>query len=229
MTSQIIAHRIINGQRIPFDQTSDQRIERAGLHNYVSDNFLGFAEVSDHLNSLTYRHMEDKVPFTEEVLEACALGYILVADIGLSLLDMLGKANLSPQKRWYKNEEFAKRTDQPCWRLISLKPAKDSVDKTWSEQQSLIPDTHEVPSIRQVVYMTILQHMTIEKSEIDFGLDKWLFDRVDVRTCDVDSDGNHLDVGFSIYGRGGPSISCSNGKYGHLGLGVSIARKPDLS
>jgi hypothetical protein len=115
---------------------------------------------------------------------------------------------------WYETENFAKHTDQPSWCLIRKTPVKNSLDKTWSEQQLLLDhQTDEIPLSRQIIYTTVLHFL-------DTG--ERLFRNSYVRTSDVDSDGDHVNVGF--FGEGGFYINGWSDIDQFSSLGVASAR-----
>lgn len=156
----------------------------------MGKSFLGIPEVEQHFGELTdeQRQALAVIPFSEEMLKACAETHILVADVGISLLNIRSKArkDLFYKQDWYESQEFAGRTETACWRLIRKTPVNGSFSKDWSEQQALINKINEVPSARQVVYLTILHFLVTGER---------LFEKVYVRTCVVDSHGNRVLVG----------------------------------
>ena len=196
-------------------ETSSQRAVR----KIMGKNFLGIPEVVEHFGAISPADLIalQTIPFDEETLKACAETHILVADVGLSLLNVRQKARkglFCPQD-WFDNEEFAKRTETARWRLIRKIPVEGLFSKNWGEQQALIDDSiSEVPSARQVVYTMILHFLATGER---------LFEKVYVRTSDVDSDGSPVDVGgFDGAGLGVVAWYVS----GHLDdLGLASARK----
>jgi hypothetical protein len=153
-------------------------------------NFLGTKEVEEHFGELSPEQEEalSIIPFSKETLEECKDTHILVADIGLSIMDIrkLEKCKgLLRDQDWYETEDFAKHTDQPSWRLIRKTPVENSFLKTWDEQQALLdPKIDEIPLARQVVYTTILHFLATGER---------LFRFCYVRINDVSS---HLDRVF---------------------------------
>jgi hypothetical protein len=155
-------------------------------------NFLGIPEVVEHFGAISPADLLalQHIPFSEETLKACARTHILVADVGLSLLDVRKKArgDLFYKQNWFNNEDFAKRTETARWRLILKHPVKGSFGKNWSEQQALIDSQiDEIPLARQVVYTMILHFLATGER---------LFEKVYVRTSDVGSFGSHVYVGY---------------------------------
>jgi hypothetical protein len=156
-------------------------------------NFLGTKEVEEHFGELSPEQKEalSIIPFSEETLESCKDTHILVADIGLSIMDIkkLKKCKgLFLDQTWLGTESFAKHTDQPSWRLIRKTPVKNSFNKSWKKQQLLLdPQTDEVPLARQVVYTTILHFLTTGER---------LFEICSVRTNDVGLPGYPVFVGL---------------------------------
>lgn len=168
-----------------------------GLNTYrqareiMGDNLLGLPTAMQYFGSISPANMIalQQIPFDKETLKACSKTHILVADMGLSLLDVQQKARkgIFYEQDWYDGQEFVKRTETAHWQLIRKTPFEGSVSKNWSEQQALINDQiNEIPSVRQVIYTMILHFLSTGER---------LFEEVFVRTCDVDSCGNRVYVG----------------------------------
>lgn len=192
-------------------ETSHQRAVR----KIMGKNFLGIPEVVEHFGAISPTDPLQQIPFDEKTLKACADTHILVADVGLSLLDVRKKARkgLFYSQDWFDNEEFAKRTETARWRLIRKTPVDGSFSKNCSEQQALIDDsTSEAPSARQVVYTTILHFLATGER---------LFEKVYVRTYDVPS------LGFRVYvgGFDGDGLDVTAGS---AALGTATSAWPRL-
>ena len=101
--------------------------DHAFAREIMGKNMLGIPEVEQHFGSLTAEQREALavIPFSEEVLKAVAKTHILVADAGISLLDIRSKARkgLFYKQDWYDSQEFASRTETACWRLIRKTPS----------------------------------------------------------------------------------------------------------
>jgi hypothetical protein len=155
-------------------------------------NFLGTKEVEEHFGELSPEQEEalSIIPFSQETLEECKDTHILVADIGLSIMDLkkLEKCKgLFFDQDWYEAEDFFKHTDQPSWRLIRKTPVEDSFFKSWKEQQALFnPQTDEIPFARQVIYTTILHFLGTRERLLKTGY---------VRTSSVVPHDYHVYVG----------------------------------
>jgi len=196
-------------------ETSSQRAVR----KIMGKNFLGIPEVVEHFGAISLADLFalQQIPFDEETLKACADTHILVADVGLSLLDVRQRARkgLFHSEDWFDKEEFAKRTETARWRLIRKNPVDGSFSKIWSELQPLIDDSiSEVPSARQVVYTMILHFLSTGER---------LFKKVYVRTCDVDSLGRRVGVG--VFDSIGLSVDYWSDSGRGSGIGVASSRK----
>lgn len=183
--------RAIDALLKEFELETSETPSQQTAREIMGSNMLGTLEVERYFGELTDEQREalEIIPFSEEMLKAVAKTHILVADVGLSLLDVRSKARkgLFYSQDWFDNEEFAKRTETARWRLIRKSPVEGSFSKNWSEQQRLVnTETDEIPSARQVVYTTILHFLATGER---------LFETCYVRTCDVDSLGHHVDVG----------------------------------
>ena len=198
---------------------TSQTMSQEAAREIMGVNMLGTIEVERHFGVLTDAQLEALavIPFSKETLRACAKTHILVADIGLSFLDVRSKASkgLFYKQRWYESHEFASRTETACWRLIRKTPVENSLSKYWTEQQTLIDNKiDEVPSARQVIYTTILHFLVTGER---------LFEKVYVRTCDVDSNGSHVYVGN--FDGGGFDVEHWGDDNRNDNLGVASARK----
>jgi hypothetical protein len=184
-------------------------------------NFLGTEEVKKYFGELSPEQEEalSIIPFSKETLEECKDTHILVADIGLSIMDMVGLKNykgLFHKNHWYKNYLFSNLTQQSSWRLIQKTPVEDSFNKNWEEQQALLdPKNEKVPLARQVVYTMILRFL---------ATGEWLFEKVHVRIRNSDADSVGVRVSVGYFDKGGLSID-DWGDYDLVGnLGLASAR-----
>ena len=183
-------------------------------------NFLGTKEVEEHFGKLTPEQQEalSIIPFSKETLEECKDTHILVADIGLSISDMIRIKNcrrLLSNNSWYEDQDFAEFTYQPSWLLIRKTPVENSFNKTWKEQQTLLdPQTDEVPFVRQIIYTTFLYFLTTKER---------LFRTCDVRTLDVDSNGGHILIGY--FGEDVLNISFFDDNAQRGDIGITSIRK----
>ena len=196
-------------------ETENQKAART----IMGTNFLGLPEVVQHLGDLSEEQTATlaEVPFSEETLRACAETHVLVADIGLSTLDVRQKARrdlfYSYDDAWYNGDKFARETDEVCWRLIRKTPVDNSTSKTWGDQQKLIPETDEIPSARQVVYMVILHFLATGER---------LFEKSYVRTSFASSRDSQVFVGS--FDGGGLSFNYYSDDLRYDYLGVSSSR-----
>ncbi|MDA2936107.1 hypothetical protein MYX06_02730 [Patescibacteria group bacterium AH-259-L05] len=157
------------------------------------------------------------VSFSEETLEKCKDTHLLVADFGLSILNIrkMVKKELfhDHEGAWYNKQSFARKREKPAWRLI-YKDAVDYTDKTWNEQVALLEEYEEVPRARVMVYTTILHYLTTKER---------LFENLWIRSKDVPSHvhGYHVIVGF--FSPQGLSIGRwkDNEAFEHVGLAVT--------
>ena len=194
--------------------------EHAAARTIMGSRFLGIPEVQWHFGALSKQQIDAlaNIPFSSETLEACKNTHILVADIGISLLDVRTKAPqglfYSYEDAWYNTHAFATSTEQVCWRLIRISPVEGSFSKNWTEQQELLSEHDEVPSARAMCYLIILNHLVTGER---------LFETVYVRTSSVDGDGDHVLVGD--FDGGGLYVDYWGGRVRFSGLGVCSSRK----
>lgn len=133
----------------------------------------------------------ENIPFSDEVLKACAGTHMLFPGFGLSLLDIRAKfSDLFYTKTggWYAEarETFSRETAPIRWQLLRMDPIPDSFSKNWNEQTTLLLADEEVPTAATVAFATMLHH---NMSGVR------LFERTYVRVSDVDADGFRVNVG----------------------------------
>jgi hypothetical protein len=212
-----LAHLIKHKEPMPEEREMTEQYAR----EIMGRNFLGTKEVEEYFGELSPEQEEalSIIPFSKETLEECKDTHILVADIGLSIMDIKKRENckeLFYKSGWDETQSFAKRTQEPSWRLILKTPVENSLNKTWGEQQALLDSqADEIPFARQVVYTIILHSLATGER---------LFERNSaVRTNDVFSNGNHAFVGG--FSKDGFVISYWNDDNSYKGLGLASARK----
>ena len=120
-----------------------------------------------------------------------------------------------PGEGWYNQEDFANLKEKPCMRTILAELLEGSLNKTWKEQQKLIPEDCEIPLARQVMIMCLLHFLKTGE---------YLLKDVYVRCRDLSSDGSLLrfgncDSGGACFGDCSPGYSDDN-------LGVVPSWKP---
>ena len=212
----------------------------------MGKNFLGLDEASQYFKvQMTQESIEalKEIPFSEDVLMSCKDTHLLVADLGISLIDMLdilNKAETEQQKLlcqgspwskagpWIQSEDFARLPDKPQWRLLRKTAVPNSLGKNWDEQQALLAKDEEVPTGRQIGYAVTLNCLVSHER---------LFKDVWLNTCDVDSQGRRmlfcqfverplhpLGLPEGYLGLSEPFWS-PDGRYSNLGL--ASTRKPN--
>jgi hypothetical protein len=159
----------------------------------LGKNFFGVEEAIKHFGvNPTKQQLAflAEVPFNEAVLQECKNSHILVAVFPMSILDIRGKVD---RKLFYSHEEarcnkqaFAKDCGEIDWHLVRKTPVPNSTYKFWSEQQNLLTKNEETPKAQVMTY-TIIGHY--------LSTDERLFQNVYVWTSDVDSDGDHVNLG----------------------------------
>lgn len=175
-------------------QLSDSQREAKAI---MGANFFGIEEATTHFGAKWNQEQLDAlatVPFSDEVLEACKDTHILVAGYPMTLLQVRAKASkakkgklfYSTEGSWYESQAFARKTKvEVRWYLIRKKPIDNSTNKSWDEQQALLKN-ESTPTACVMVY-TIMGHF--------LNTGERLFENVNVRCSDIDSDGYHVNVG----------------------------------
>ena len=185
----------------------------------MGKNFLGVAEA---LRSFKLKQTKevlmafDQTLPTEAELVFCKDTHLLVADFGISLLDVRSrvKRGLFYDQNWYESYRWAKNTEAPQWRLIRKTEVPGSLSKNWSEQSVLLTVEDVVPSTRQMAYAVMLNQA--ENNER-------LFENIYVRTSDVDSGGDHVNLGY--FDKDGLDIDDWYGNSRDSSIGLASARK----
>lgn len=134
-------NRCANGywDHIWWQETHPQRMAREAIgnirfhHPEAIQAYAGFPFTKEELTSL------DSVPFSPERLSAYSgsSGYMLMADPGLSILEMKG---LAPQEFFsdqhhYVDWECARRKEPPAWVLVGTDPCFRECDFAEQEQR----------------------------------------------------------------------------------------------
>jgi hypothetical protein len=169
------------------------------------------------------RHLDDTLPSVNLLFWCRTNGMALIpgppsAMSMLDIRDLRPDHFLSKQAGWYaESKEVFGRQDvvAPGWLAFSKKPIEGSLNRNWSEQQSLVKKPWIIPNAAEVAWV-----LTTYKAVRGVYL---LFDCY-VRTSSVGSDGNHVDLGGSGCLRGLCVTSTRDHLRGTL-LGVSAARR----
>jgi len=199
-----------------FEPTTSQKCAR----EIMGKNFFGVEEAIKHFGVNPSRQQLaalSEIPFSEAVLEQCKSTHVLVAVFPLSILDIRGKVqdkSLFYKRDWCNKEAFAKDHGEAIWQLVRKTPVDDSTSKNWQEQQALLDKDDETPSAQVMVY-TIIGHF--------LAIGERLFEKLNVRTSSVDSDGFHVYVGY--FDAEGLYVGNRWGNVRYGLIGVSAARK----
>jgi hypothetical protein len=146
-------------------------------HAIMGENMLGITEVERCFGRLTTEQALElvKIPFGDEILRGCAQTHILVADIGISLLEVLVRAcgAQGHENDWLNDKEFAQSTGVVArWRLVRKEPIEKKAycsfvgffTDEWSQQKvSKDGVVDEVPTARELVYTMILYFLVVGK------------------------------------------------------------------
>lgn len=207
---------IIEGK--PVDAPTLTPAEAAAI---MGSNFYGIGQVEDKFGvkfTPKQRKLLSVVPFSAEVLKACAKTHILIPGFALSIMDVHARATdvfYSKNKPWYGEAEqrFATKTKVTVgWHLVRKTALPDSTSKSWSDQQLMVSVPNTIPPACLVVYTAIL-HFLVTGERI--------FQNVWVRTSDTSASGDHVNVGFYAGGFNA-GVWCD----GPLSdIGVAVARK----
>jgi hypothetical protein len=118
-------------------------------------------------------------------------GFVTFFDSGWPLLRLRNavatKGKIFYPQRWYDTQEFAEVKEKPRYRQIRMAAVKDSFNKTFADQQTLLPPDEEVPLARQVIMGTVLHFLATGER---------LFVASYVRCRDKGSDSIRVGIGF---------------------------------
>jgi hypothetical protein len=156
------------GYLVNIEETEAQKSAR----QIMGRNFLGIPESCEHFSITPNRQFLEvlgEIPFSEDVLRVCYHSHVLVADFGLSILQVRKRVDrdlfYSHEDAQYNDKDFANYREQPCWRLIrkDMVPGYDDPcyrKLSYKELRScLLTDKEEVPKPRQMVYAIILNYL----------------------------------------------------------------------
>ena len=123
-------------------------------------------------------------------------GFVTFFDPGWSILRLreavANKGTILYPQTWYDDEPFALLEEPPRYRQLRMTAVPDSLDKTFTEQQALVPADEEIPTAR-VVIMGMVIHFLANGER--------LFPDSYVRCADKTSDVFRVRVGdFDSYG-----------------------------
>lgn len=195
----------------------------------MGKSFLGIEEIKKCFNVVfSERDLQvlGDIPFSENTLEECKDLYILVADFGISILDIreMHPGLFSSEKPWFFNETFSHKRDRPSWRLVMNVLIPGSTEKTWKEQQGLINPHDEIPEARVMTYAMVSWYLVTQKK---------MFEGYILRTSSLTLEGTHAVVGrrdssgllqFSF--RTPYASDCDHLEFVEF-LSVASARRPD--
>ena len=192
----------------------------------MGKNFFGVEEAIRHFGTNPTKQQLDylvEVPFTEEVLKSCKNTHVLVAVFPMSFLDVYNKFEnklfYRHRTTWYIKHAFMKDEGRIGWQLVRKTPVDNSTNKTWDQQQALLPEDEETPKAQVMVY-TIIGHF--------LATGERLFEKINVRCLDLDSNGNRVYVVGNLYAKGQYVGLYFDSWYNHSSdgnLGVSGVKK----
>lgn len=197
----------MNNTPKPHPQSVQEPSHHQAARALMGKNFLGIPEVSKYFEAITDEQFEslNTIPFPGHMLNLCAESHILVADIGLSMENVLRitpevqRSNSSNRRKkcpvvynstdtWWSRESFATESDSKAtWRLIRKSPVENSINKTWQEQSRLIAGSPaEIPSAREMFYTIMLYHLVTQER---------LFEETTVWTRSISSHETRVYIG----------------------------------
>jgi hypothetical protein len=92
---------------------------------------------------------------------------------------------------WYKDYGFAKTdTARFSWFLMFEGEIPGTESKNWDEQLALKPDNYDVPKLVECAPMHFLAYKNNDG--------QWINENMWGRTCDVNSDGDHVYAGYFV-------------------------------
>jgi len=200
-----------------YEATTSQKLAReimgrnmVGIEEGVQ--CFGLTPTDEQLKTLS------DVPFSEDVLRAHKDTHVLVANLGLSIVDIrskvAGKGKIFYGQDWYDNQKFAKKAGQVGWLLIRKDQVPNSTSKTWNEQQALLGKDEYTPTAQEMIYAMVGYFLATGER---------LFEHIYVRCSDLTSVGIRVYLG--CFDASGLFVydDWDGGRYGYVAL--SVARK----
>ncbi len=161
----------------------------------MGKNMFGIADAIKHFKSSpTEKELSalEKIPFSEATLRECANTHILVADFGLSVVDVWEQHTqlfYSKANPWYSEKDqakWARKCVKAQWRLLRKTAVKDSFSKDFHDQEALLGKGEEVPEAREMVCMVIGHYLASREK---------LFPDYYVRTKSLSGAGDRIRIG----------------------------------
>lgn len=195
----------------------------------MGQNFFGIEEAISYFGvhpSPADRAALSEIPWSEQTLEEVKDTHILVAVFPVSILDMktmhpnkFNSDRYTRDSQYEDTEAFLRNKGAaPSWHLVKREAVKDSLSKTWSQEQTLLGPQEQVPTARVRTYALL---------GVFLATGKWPFEPYAytsiARCLDVASNGGHVTVGIfeGIFIRLGWDASAIKG------LGLASERKPE--
>jgi len=162
---------------------SQQFLPEDAARSVMEEHYLGSLEVKE---AWYYNHWAKEssqmppIPFGAEQLYACQHDFILVADSGMSIVDMSQRPcnwqHIGSNEYFqYFPQASLRCREEPAWRLILRTPVADTIFKSWTEQLAQLSKDDVVPNMRQMIYAILLNYAAREER---------LFSRTNVRVSD---------------------------------------------
>jgi hypothetical protein len=145
-------------------------------------------------------------------------GFVTFYDPGWSIVGLRNavakKGSIFYPQSWYHTEPFASHYGPPRYRQLRMTAVPDSFNKTFVEQQAVLPIDEEIPFARVVVMGMVIQFLATGER---------LFPEYWVRCNDQGSDGRRVSVGG--FDRDGLIVRTGWDGYRDSGIGLASARK----
>ena len=130
----------------------------------MGNNFHGIDALEHHLGvklSAKSKRLFGSVPFSAEIMQACAQTHVLVACGQLSLMDVwLVQTDLFYDiDPWFKAMRFANAKERAGWQLVRKQPVSNSTCKSFNEQKALLGANEMIPSLSVLSQAIILTYL----------------------------------------------------------------------
>ena len=202
-------------------------LDRVNANSIMGRNYIGPDRIEDFLASPLATEF-GKIPFSEDLLRRVANTHVLIADTGLSiagLIDLQHRNVISSRtmsasdQAWFRHENFAMRTAQPCWRLVCKSVPEGATGQDWAKQKRMYTtEALYILRARETLYFSSLYF---------FMMSERLFSGYLIRTTDI-NDKEHRQICLYSYGAEGvPNIVYSDEPTARES-GVVIGCKPSL-
>ena len=203
--SSELAQKVVDAKNNELGQKVVKLIEDYGFNpesqkrarEIMGNNFFGVKEAMKYFGIVpTSKQLKyySEIPISEEILKHFKDEYLLVADFGLSIVEINKKTERAPyyisrddmDELERRKLKFIRDCEKASWQLICKKPVDFSSSRDFNRQKVLLESNEVIPSARTLVYAVIGHKLAV---------DELLFSNFFVRTSTVYGPDQHVRIG----------------------------------